>query len=92
MGIKNMKTNIIFYALSTAISRGYVLLFFPFLTLLLSLENFGIWNLVIIVSNLLAPILSLNGAASILREGSENISKGFYLLKFYRLTKHLKFY
>lgn len=46
------------------------------------MEDFGIWSLVIIVSNLLVPILSLNGSVSILREGSENISKGFYLLKF----------
>jgi O-antigen/teichoic acid export membrane protein len=80
-----MKKNIIFYALSTAISKGSILLFFPFLTLFLSLEDFGIWSLVIIVSNLLIPILSLNGSASILREGSENISKGFYLLKYYLL-------
>jgi len=80
-----MKKNIIFYALSTAISKGSILIFFPFLTLLLSLEDFGKWNLVIIVSNLLMPILSLNGSASILREGSENISKGFYLLKYYLL-------
>lgn len=80
-----MKKNIMFYAISTAISKGSILIFFPFLTLLLSLEDFGIWSLVIIISNLLIPILSLNGSASILREGSENISKGFYLLKYYLL-------
>lgn len=78
-----MKKNIFLYAMSTAISKGSILLFFPFLTLSLSLDDFGIWSLVIIVSNLLAPILSLNGSASILREGSENTSKGFYLLKYY---------
>jgi len=80
-----MKKNIIFYVLSTAINKGSILLYFPFLTLFLSLENFGIWSLVIIISNFLVPILSLNGSASILREGSENISKGFYLLKCYLL-------
>jgi O-antigen/teichoic acid export membrane protein len=84
-----MKKNIIFYALSTAISKGYILIFFPFLTILLSLEDFGIWSLIIIVSNLMVPILSLNGSASILREGSESISKGFYLLKFYLLLSFL---
>lgn len=84
-----MKKNIILYGLSTAISKGSILLFFPFLTLLLSLEDFGIWSLIIIVSNLLIPILSLNGSASILREGSENISKGFYLLKYYLLFSFL---
>lgn len=80
-----MKRNIILYALSTAISKGAILLFFPFLTILLSLEDFGIWSLVIIVSNLLVAILSLNGSASILREGSENLSKGLHLLKSYLL-------
>lgn len=65
---------------STAIDKGSIFLFFP---LVLSLEEFGIWSLIIIVSSLLTPIVSLNGSSSILREGSENISIGKYLFKFF---------
>jgi len=82
-----MKKDIILYALSTFINKGYILIFFPFLTVLLSLEDFGIWSLIIIVSNLLIPIISFNTSASILREGSEDVSRGMYLLKqFFVLT------
>lgn len=76
-----MKKEIILYSLSTAINRGSVLLFFPFLTQLLSLADFGKWSLVIIVSNLLIPIIALNGSSGILREGSENLKIGFEILK-----------
>jgi len=80
-----MKKNITLYAFSTAINKGSVLLFFPFLTQLFSLEDFGRWSLAIIVSNLLIPIIALNGSAAILREGSENKNTGFRLLHFFSL-------
>ena len=75
-----MKKDIILYSLSTAFNKGSVLLFFPLLTQLLTLEDFGRWSLAIIVSNLLIPVISLNGSAGILREGSENTAVGFRLL------------
>lgn len=76
-----MKKNIVLYALSTAINKGSVLVFFPLLTQILSLENFGLWSLIIVVSNLILPILSLNGSASILREGSARLEDGYMLMK-----------
>jgi len=78
-----MKKEIILYALSTAISKGSILLFFPFLTTLLSLEDFGKWSLTIIVANLLVPIMSLNGSASILREGSANQNISLIILRYF---------
>lgn len=50
-----------------------------------SLEDFGKWSLAIIVSNLLIPMIALNGSAGILREGSENKNTGFRLLHFFSL-------
>jgi len=52
---------------------------------LFSLEDFGKWSLAIIVSNLLIPMIALNGSAGILREGSENKNTGFRLLHFFSL-------
>ncbi|VAW45699.1 hypothetical protein MNBD_GAMMA03-832 [hydrothermal vent metagenome] len=75
-----MKKHIALYALSTAINKGSVLLFFPFLALVFSLEDFGRWSLAIIVSNLLIPVVSLNASAGILREGSTHQDTGFRLL------------
>jgi len=78
-----MKKSLILYSLSTALNKGAILLFFPLLTQFLTLEEFGKWSLIIIVSNLLIPMLSLNGTAGILREGSQNLHIGFFLLKKY---------
>lgn len=76
-----MNKQVLIYIISTAIDKGSILLFFPLLLKFLSLEQFGIWSLIIIVSSLLTPIVTLNGSSSILREGSENIFVGKYLLK-----------
>jgi len=76
-----MNKQFVVYIFSTAIDKGSVFLFFPLMLSFLSLEQFGLWSLIVIVSSLLTPILSINGSASILREGSENISAGKFLLK-----------
>lgn len=78
-----MNQQVLRYIFSTAIDKGSVFLFFPLVLKFLSLEEFGIWSLIIIVSSLLTPIVSLNGSSSILREGSENVSIGKYILKFF---------
>lgn len=80
-----MKKDILLYALSTAINKGSVLLFFPLLIQIFTLEDFGKWSLTIIVSNLLIPILALNGSAGILREGSENNATGVRLLQYFSI-------
>ncbi|QOP43235.1 oligosaccharide flippase family protein [Sulfurimonas sediminis] len=84
-----MKKQFLLYSISTAINKGAVLLYFPILTQFLTLEEFGKWSLVIVVSSLLIPILSLNGSAAILREGSQEISLGYSLLKKYLLISLL---
>ncbi len=76
-----MNKQVIIYLFSTAIDKGSIFLFFPLILKFLSLEQFGLWSLIIIVSNLLTPIVTLNGSSSILRGGSENISIGKYLFK-----------
>lgn len=76
-----MNKQVILYVLSTAVDKGSTFLFFPLILKFLSLEEFGLWSLIIIVSSLLTPIVTLNGSSSILREGSENISVGKYLLR-----------
>ncbi|MFX4281036.1 lipopolysaccharide biosynthesis protein [Aliarcobacter butzleri] len=78
-----MNKQVIIYVFSTAIDKGSIFLFFPLILKFLSLEEFGIWSLIMIVSSLLTPIVSLNGSSSILREGSENVSIGKYILKFF---------
>lgn len=75
-----MKKSIILYSLSTALNKGAVLLFFPLLISYLTLEEFGTWSLVIVFSNLLLAIISFNGSASIIREGSNNLDLGYVLL------------
>lgn len=80
-----LKKDIILYAFSTAVNRGAVLLFFPFLTQVYSLSDFGTWSLAIVISNLLMPVIMLNGSAAILREGSEDRNKGVKLLLLFSL-------
>lgn len=76
-----MNKQVLVYILSTAVDKGSIFLLFPLILKFTSLEQFGIWSMIIIVSNLLSPIVSVNGSSAILREGSENISIGKYLLK-----------
>lgn len=78
-----MKIDIILYTLSTALSRGSVLIFFPIVSSMLTLAQFGIWSLALVTINLLIPIICLNGPASILREGSENTESVYHLIAYY---------
>ncbi len=83
----DIKKDTLYYILSAGLNKGYILIIFPILASFLSLSNFGTWNLIIIVSFMLAPILSINGAAGILREGSVNTSHAFTLfIKFTFIT------
>lgn len=78
-----MKKDIILYTLSTALSRGSILIFFPIVSSMLSLGQFGIWSLTLVTINLLIPILCLNGPSAILREGSENLNSIYHLIGSY---------
>lgn len=87
MSLFGMKLNIVIYTASTLLNRGSVLVFFPILTQVFSLEDFGVWSVSVVVSNLLIPIVSANGASGILREGSEDARQGvFFLFLFFLVT------
>ena len=61
-----------YYILSNALSRGSFILYSPLLLSILTLEEFGLYNLIFISAMMLSPILSIGGGAVILREGVNN--------------------
>jgi O-antigen/teichoic acid export membrane protein len=69
-----------FYGFCTALSRGAPLLYLPMLTSRLTLAEFGLFSLAQVLSYFLVPIISLNGAAAVEREGSVDIKAGAHLL------------
>ncbi len=71
------------YSLATGINRGLVLLALPFLGKRLTIEEFGLWSLTQIIVSLGAPVVSLNGAAGILREGIGNPPLGFSVFRYF---------
>jgi O-antigen/teichoic acid export membrane protein len=64
------------YGASTGLMRGAPLLYLPLLTATLPLADFGLYSLAQAVALLLVPVLSLNGAAAVEREGSEDAHAG----------------
>ena len=78
--MKILKSRIIresvFYGFSTALNKGLVLIALPLLIGILSLEEYGIWALIEVIVSLGAPLVSLNAASSIMREGIGNTTKG----------------
>lgn len=78
-----MKKEIFLYTLSTALSRGSLLIFFPIVSSMLTISDFGIWSLALVSVNLIIPVLCLNGQAAILREGSENLDYAYKLILYY---------
>ena len=80
MKSNHIKKDTFFYIVSAGLNKGYLLIIFPTLTSFMSLSDFAIWNLVTILSFMLAPILSLNGSAGILRLGTLDKSSSLPLL------------
>jgi O-antigen/teichoic acid export membrane protein len=74
-----MIKNTLLYIISNAISRGAFILYSPILLSILTLEDFGLYNLVFILSMLMSPILAFGGGSSILREGVVDNAKAYYL-------------
>lgn len=62
----------IFYGVSSALNKGAMLFMLPLMGSLLSVENYGVWSLFQVIISISSVLLSLNGGASILREGVEN--------------------
>lgn len=63
-----------------ALNKGAVLLYFPVLIQFLSIEEFGVWSLVFVLSRILGALMCLGGYSSVLRESAEDKSVGFSLL------------
>jgi O-antigen/teichoic acid export membrane protein len=77
MRIKSFLKTTIFYGVSTAINRGLMLIALPLLDAILTIEEYGLWTLSQILISLGAPVISMNSAAGILREGVENKEVGY---------------
>lgn len=75
--IKSFLKTTVFYGVATAINKGLMLIALPLLGSVLTLEEYGLWTLSQILISLGAPIVSVNAAAGILREGVENQKIGY---------------
>lgn len=83
LGINNLidlLKKVFFYAFTNGINRGLNLIIYPVLISFLSVDDYGVYNLTLSVSNLLVPILTISGTAGILREVTENPGSSIYLL------------
>lgn len=74
-----MLKSIIVYGISTGINRGVILIYLPVLLSVLTIWEYGIYSLTFVLSQLLLPMLSLNGSAAVMREGAEDSKEGFNL-------------
>lgn len=73
----------LFYSVSNALNKGISILALPILSVYLSISDFGLWSLSNISIVVLAPIISFNGYASILREGVGEKRLAWNILKKY---------
>lgn len=71
---------IIIYGISTGINRGIFLIYLPILLSILTISDYGLYSLALVLSQLILPIISLNGSAAIMREGADDSNKGYNLL------------
>lgn len=83
MIIRSFLKTTIFYGAATAINKGLMLIALPFLGVVLSIEEYGLWALSQIIISLGAPIVSLNSSSGILREGVEDSKIGYCSFKKY---------
>lgn len=74
-------TAAIAYTASNAMNRGLVWITLPLLTVVFGKADLGIYALGHTVATLLAPCFVMNGAAAILREGTNDFPSSTYLLK-----------
>ena len=71
----------VIYSLGYGVNRGLFLFSFPFLAAYLSLSDFGLYALILTLSQLLLPLQSLNGSAVLMREGvtDKSIAVNIYI-------------
>ena len=83
LGYKKHLSVFIFYSLANALNKGLSILALPILSGFLSVDEFGIWSLSHVSLVVIAPLISFNGYASILREGVGNKELAWSVLKKY---------
>lgn len=79
--LTKIRGEIILYGTAIALNRGSMLFIMPIITGSLSLLEYGQYTYVLVLAQLLAPILSLNISASIMREGADHLERAHYLNK-----------
>lgn len=75
-----MLKSILVYGISTGINRGVSIIYLPILLTILTLSDYGLYTLTLALSQVLLTFVSLNGSIAVMREGAENVEKGFNLL------------
>lgn len=76
-----MKRQLIIYSVAIGINRGAVLIYLPILVHSLSVADYGEFSYIQILFQLLFPLICLNIASGISREGADQADKGVYLYK-----------
>lgn len=77
--MNKFKKEVLLYGFAIALNKGSLLLFMPPIVAMLGVTNYGIYTYLIALVYVLAPILSLNISAGIVREGVDNIKKATYI-------------
>ncbi|WP_282629965.1 lipopolysaccharide biosynthesis protein [Empedobacter sedimenti] len=80
MKINSIKSQILLYSISTGLNRGAILILMPILLMIFSTSDFGNYNYIQIIFQFFSPLLGLNLATSISREGAINYKFGNYIL------------
>ena len=76
-----MQKEFILTAFITILARGVPILVLPLLTASLNLEEYGMFAIYLLLINLLAPIITANIAAGVLREGITFPHRGYKLVQ-----------
>lgn len=73
------KKQALVYGLAIGLNRGSMLIFMPPIVALLGVKDYGLYSYIIALVFFLAPLISLNISAAIVREGADDISKATYI-------------
>lgn len=82
MKSKSIKYQILLYSIATGLNRGAILILMPLLLIILSTNSFGEYNYIQIMMQFFSPIIGLNLATAISREGGKDFRLGNYILNF----------
>lgn len=79
MKSSGLKKEVLLYGISIGLNRGSMLLFMPIIISNLNIEEYGVYSYILAIVYILAPFLSLNLSAGIVREGADDIGRAVYL-------------